>query len=256
MSDTAPTLEDVSYEVTGDVAVIEIDRPAVMNSIRHQTVTELEQAYERAREGDVEGIVLESAGDTIFCAGADLEEIESYMDDVALLEEFLGDLQRVVLQFSQGPLPVIGCVDGAALAGGLEIVLGCDVVVATPEATFGDQHANFDLVAGGGGTQLLPRIVGPSRAKYLILSGDRIDAETAREWGLISEVTEDAGERAQAVADQITDAHPDVTRRAKELVETGLECSIQAGLTLEREVASKHLASDVARAGIERFKRS
>lgn len=249
------TLHDFEYTVTDGIAELVLDRPEVFNCFRHETILDLETARKRAEaDEDVRGILLRSAGDDAFCTGADLTVIEEYVEDPAKVERWLTDWHRAFMDLERGELPVVGCVTGMALAGGLELVLACDVVVAGSEASFGDQHINFDLVAGGNGTQMLPRIVGRRRAKYLILTGDTIDAETAREWGLVNEVAADPEEAAWELARRITEHHPDAIRRSKDLIDRGLDTSLDGGLALEREVVMNHLTSDVARDGLERFK--
>ena len=255
MSDSAD-FEDLDYRSAGGVAWIEVDRPATMHSLRHETLAELVTARQRAEETDgVRAIVVGSRGDDAFCTGADLDLIGSYTDDADAIDRWLTDWRDAITGLRGSDLPVVGCVTGPALAGGLELVLACDVVVAGVDAVFGDQHLNYDLVPGGNGTQLLPRIVGPRRAKYLILTGDTIDAETARAWGLVNEVSSAPREAAEALAGRITDSHPDAVRRAKHLVDDGLESTLADGLDLEHDVASRHLTSKVASEGIERFQR-
>lgn len=248
-------LTDFTYSVSDGIAELVLDRPEVYNAFRHETIHDLETARIRAEnDDDVHGIVLRSTGDDAFCTGADLNVIEGYTEDEQKLEQWLTEWHRAFMDLERGELPVIGCVTGQALAGGLELVLACDVIVAGPNARFGDQHINFDLVAGGNGTQMLPRIVGRRRAKYLILTGDTIDAETAQEWGLVNEVADEPRDAAMELAGRITEHHGDAIRRSKDLIDRGLDVPLDQGLALEREVVLNHLQSEVAKDGIERFK--
>jgi len=252
---THDTLHDFEYSVENGVAELVLDRPDVFNAFRHETIRDLETARKRAEEDDeVRGILLRSSGTDAFCTGADLNVIDEYTDDEEKLESWLTDWHRSFMDLERGELPVVGCVTGQALAGGLELVMACDVVVAGRNATFGDQHINFDLVAGGSGTQMLPRLVGRRRAKYLILTGDTIDAETAEEWGLVNEVSDEPIQAARDLAARITEHHPDAIRRSKDLVQRGLDVPLDDGLALERQTVLSHLQSDVAKDGIERFK--
>lgn len=255
MTPSDVALRDVEYAVRDGTAELIVDRPQVYNCVRHETLRDLETARTRAEsDDDVGAILLRSRGTDAFSTGADLDVLAEYLQDPAAVERWLADWHRSVLGFARSELPVVGSVTGRALAGGLELVLACDVVIAHPEATFGDQHLNVDLVAGGGGTQLLPRIVGRRRAKYLVLTGETIDAGTARRWGLVNEVAEDPLAAAQELAGRITEHHPAALARAKRLIDEGLDAPLEAGLELERAVARDHLASDVAEAGIERFR--
>jgi enoyl-CoA hydratase/carnithine racemase len=255
MSTETDSLTDFEYNKQDGVVELVLDRPDVFNAFRHETIRDLETARERAEaDDDVHGILIRSKGDDAFCTGADLNVIEGYTEHEEKVEQWLTDWHRTFMDLERGPLPVVGCVTGQALAGGLELVLACDVVVAGPNARFGDQHINFDLVAGGNGTQMLPRLVGRRRAKYLILTGKTIDAETGREWGLVNEVSEEPIDAAWDLVEEITEHHPVAIRRSKDLIDRGMDATLDNGLALEREVVLNHLQSDVAKAGIDRFK--
>lgn len=255
MTATDDTLSDIDYVVRDGTAELVIDRPAVYNCLRRETIRDLETARERAKsDDDIKVILLRSRGEEAFCTGADLDALAEYVQDPELVERWLADWHQAFLGLVRSDLPVVGSVRGQALAGGLELVLACDIVVAHPDTTFGDQHLNVDLVAGGNGTQLLPRVVGRRRAKYLVLTGDTIDAETAREWGLVNDVDDDTLAAARNLAGRITDHHPLALARAKKLIERGLDVPLEEGLALERTVVLNHLLSDVAKAGIERFR--
>lgn len=244
---------DIEYAVEDGIAELVLDRPEAMNSIRRETLYDLEIARERAEEDDdIRAILMRSTGDS-FCTGGDLGAVLEYLDSADEAEVWLEHWHQVFTGLHRTDLPVIGCVDGLALAGGLEVSLACDVVIASPDATFGDQHINHNLIPVGTGSQMLPRIIGRRRAKYLILSGDTIDAETAYEWGLVSSISEEPLEEAREFAEGVADRHPSAVRRSKELVDRGLETSVETGLALERKVGATHLTSDIVKEALQQF---
>lgn len=251
--------EDIEYSVEDGLAEIVIDRQEKGNTLRPETLAEVDEARASAEaDDDVRVLALRTAGDKFFSSGADLNSVLPIIesDDSDAVVEFNEQWHRVYDSFENSDLPVIAGVSGQALAGGLELTLVCDLVVATPEATFGDQHINFNLIGGGGATQRLPRIVGVRRAKELLLTGDAISAETAKEWGLVNRITEEGEPLADAVADlgkQIAGHHPVALRRQKHLANESLRSGLEEGLKLERETANVHLMSSATKEGLQKF---
>jgi enoyl-CoA hydratase len=150
---------------------------------------------------------------------------------------------------------VVASVDGQALAGGFEMVAACDLVVAGTEAAFGDQHVNVNLIPGGGNTQRLPRLIGRRRAKELMFTGDTIDSTTAQEWGLVNRVADGPASLTvgRELAGQIASKRAEAIQRMKELTNEGVEIPLGQALSLERDAAALHIASDAARDGLDRF---
>jgi enoyl-CoA hydratase len=146
-------------------------------------------------------------------------------------------------------LPVVAAVHGLALAGGLEIMLACDVVFAGTGARFGDQHAQYGLVPGGGGSQRLPRIVGLRRALDLMYTNRWLDAQEAERWGLVNYVVADDElfDQALAYCEDLATKSRSGLAAMKRMSRQGLEGSLDAGLTLEaREVVDALLSDDTA----------
>jgi enoyl-CoA hydratase len=183
----------VDYVVSQRVAVITIGRPDARNAVNGAVATGIEQAIDRV-EGDPDCWLAILAGDgPVFCAGADLKAIAS--GQAASLRTERGGFAGLVNRERRKPL--IAAVDGAALAGGFEMVLACDLVVASRSAVFGLPEVKRSLIAAGGGLFRLPRAVGPKVAMELILTGDPITAEQAYELGLVN-VLVDPGEALTA----------------------------------------------------------
>ena len=168
---------------------------------------------------------------------------------------FIGLWHRVFDRIEALPVPVIAGVHGLALAGGLELVLVADLVVADEEARLGDQHANFGLVAGGGGSQRLPRLIGARRAKELMLLGGWLTARQALEWGLVNRVAP-AGKVADAVdewAEAIATKSGSASRTVKALVARAGDLDLGSGLAVERDLVGHHMRSADAAEGLAAF---
>ena len=189
MSEAASTgrVEDsaVRIERDGGIAVVTIDRPHALNALSASVLAELESAFvELARSGDaVRGVMLVGAGGRAFVAGADIRGMVSLTPESAAELARLG--HRVAAAIEASPAPVIACIDGFALGGGLELALACDFIYATDASHFGQPEVKLGLIPGFGGTVRLPRAVGAARAKELIYTGRRIGIDEAVAAGLV-----------------------------------------------------------------------
>ncbi|MFB6135628.1 MAG: enoyl-CoA hydratase/isomerase family protein [Halobacteriaceae archaeon] len=218
----------------GDVAVVTIDRPEKLNALRTEVNDGLAAAFERVE--DAVAVVLRSAGAKAFVAGADLEEVRGLSD--AEFGAFQRNARATNDAVADHPAAVVAAVEGLAYGGGFELALAADLVVAGEGARFALPEVGLGLIPGGGATQRLPRLVGANRAKELLVTGDPIDAETAREWGVVNRVVPD-GEVDEAARDLATDVAgnaPLAVREAARVVDEGLESSLATGLSLEQEV--------------------
>jgi enoyl-CoA hydratase/carnithine racemase len=142
-----------------------------------------------------------------------------------------------------------------ALAGGLELVLCCDLVLAAESAQFGDAHANYGLLPGGGGSVRLPRKIGPTRAKQMMFTGEMFPAATMRDWGLVNEVVPDADLPASVSSwlERLAAKSPIGLRQMKRLVDQGLQMSAAAALEFEQQVFAEHSFSQDRREGLAAF---
>ena len=241
---------------TGDgIARITLNRPAQLNAISPELLEDLDRACALV-EGDagVRAVTLTAAGRT-FCAGADLRAVRELSPDPVRWSAFMGLWHRVFDRIEALPVPVIAGVHGLALAGGLELVLVADLVVADEAARLGDQHANFGLVAGGGGSQRLPRLIGTRRAKELMLLGGWLGAGDALAWGLVNRVVP-AGTVAAAVEEMaagLAAGSASANRTVKTLVNRALDCDLADGLELERRLVAEHMRSADAAEGLRAF---
>jgi enoyl-CoA hydratase/carnithine racemase len=249
------TLTNVTLEIDGAVARVVLDRPARMNAISPGLLDDLWHVCETVeRAASVKVVTLTGAG-RAFCAGADLKVVEELAPDAEKWRGFMRLWHRVFNRIEALPQIVIAGVHGMALAGGLELVLVADLAVADEEARLGDQHANFGLVAGGGGSQRLPRVLGPRRAKELMLLGHWLTAREALAWGLINRVAP-AGQVRAAVDDLARDLaakSASASRTVKGLVARGADTDLLTGLELELAAVADHMRSADAAEGLRAF---
>jgi enoyl-CoA hydratase len=187
-------------ERSGKVGIVELARPEKFNCLSGVLFADLTAALKAFEADEGVRVLLIRAQGKNFCTGADLPEVDAIRADRGAAYRFLKAGHDALLALEQSRLPVVCAVQGLALAGGLELVLACDVVFAGRSARLGDQHAQFGLFPGWGGSQRLPRLVGMRRALDLFFSARWLDAETAERWGLVNYVVEDANLGADALA--------------------------------------------------------
>ena len=245
----------ITYATGGGIARITLDRPAQLNAISPELLEDLDRACVLV-EGDasVRVVTLTAAG-RAFCAGADLRAVRELSPDAARWSAFMGLWHRVFDRIEALRVPVIAGVHGLALAGGLELVLVADLVVADEAARLGDQHANFGLVAGGGGSQRLPRLIGARRAKELMLLGGWLGAAEALAWGLVNRVAPAGTVSAvvEEIAATLAAGSASANRTVKALVNRAFDAELGEGLALERRLVALHMRSADAAEGLRAF---
>jgi enoyl-CoA hydratase/carnithine racemase len=219
----------VVVEQTDGVAVVTLNRPQALNALSTRLLAELETTF---RSLDARVVVLAGAG-RAFCAGADLKE-RSGLDEAGWRAHH-AVLERAFDAVRAQPAATIAAIEGYALAGGLELALSCDLVIAAADAKLGLPEVTRGIIPGGGGTQLLPRLAGVQRAKELVLTGRPIDAETAARSGLITRVAEPgrARERALELAREIAQNAPVAVQAAKRAIDKGAGTPLAEGLQIE-----------------------
>lgn len=247
---------DVIAEVREGAMWITLNRPSSMNAITPDVILGIGQALDEAQaRNDTRAVVLTGSG-RAFCAGADLKFVRKETDgDNASSARFLKSLLELLNRLEAFPRPVIAAVNGIALAGGLELVLCCDLVLAAKSAEFGDAHANYGLLPGGGGSVRLPRKIGPTRAKYLMYTGEFVSASAMESAGLVNQVVEDAELNAivDALVSKIASKSPIGLSRMKTLVNDGLEQPVEVALRQELLMTALHEHSEDIREGLAAF---
>ncbi|MBI2527117.1 MAG: enoyl-CoA hydratase/isomerase family protein [Candidatus Rokubacteria bacterium] len=248
-------LSTVTLDVGEGIARVVLNRPEQLNAISPQLLEDLWHVCATVEaDPGVRAVALTGAG-RVFCAGADLKAVQALSPDPVKWAQFMGSWHRVFNRIEALPMPVVVGVHGLALAGGLELVLCADIAVMDAEARLGDQHANFGLVAGGGGSQRLPRLIGARRAKDLMLLGGWLTASQCLEWGLVTRVTP-AGTVAaavEAVARELAAKSASANRTVKTLVNRSFDFDLGSGLEMERQLVAAHMRSADAGEGLRAF---
>lgn len=242
----------------GTARILTLNRPEALNALNDQLVSELNAALDEAEADPACTAVALAAVGKSFSAGADLKAANARRNEFggdAASAAFVRSVVDLVNRIEAFPRPVVAAVQGMALAGGLELVLACDVVIAARSARFGDAHANFGLLPGGGGSVRLPRKIGPTRAKYLMFTGEFLSAETVLSWGLVNQVVDDndLGSALRGLLDKLATKSPVGLQRMKHLVNAGLELPIDEAMALEQRVFAEHLQSHDRAEGLAAF---
>jgi enoyl-CoA hydratase len=250
-------MQDEQYEgvviaVRNDAVWAQLNRPEALNAISPQLVAGLGRAIDLAEASPAVRALVISAEGRVFCAGADLKFLESCPDRRA---GFLRSVGELFSRLEACARPVIAAVKGLALAGGLELVLSCDLVYASESARFGDGHSNYGLIPGGGGSVRLPRRIGLSNAKYLMFTGETLPASSPVLHGLVNRVVPD-GELDSAVAQlvqKLATKSPLGLQRMKQLLGDCMQQPIPAGLRLELLAGDAHALSADMQEGLAAF---
>ena len=256
-------------ERVGDVVLVEdgrvlratIDRPEARNAISPSVIEGLEAAVGRARDCGATVLVVRGAAGT-FCAGADLEWVLSTINQPGGLEEdgaFASGIRRlneVLLAIEAAPFASVAVVEGFALAGGCELLLACDVVVAAEKARLGDRHLELGLLPGAGGSVRLHKALTPARSRWLLLSGEMISGREAAEWGLVTRAVpgDQLDEVAEAMIARLASRSGDALSGVKEMIGAVRDVPVAEGIEAERRIFLEHMAkSDDVRAALARF---
>jgi enoyl-CoA hydratase/carnithine racemase len=232
----------VSCRRVGQLAWLTIERPEVMNCLSFPTLKRFRMLLEELREDPaLRCILITGAGDRAFCAGADLKE--RYTMSEERVPDFVRNIRALMDDVESMPQPTVAVINGFAFGGGTELALACDLRVAVEDAVLGLTETSLAIIPGAGGTQRLPRLVGKSRAKDLILTARRFDAMEAESMGLVNRTAPkgDLVTVALEVAERISSNGPVAVRAAKEAIDRGCELPIEEGLAVEAECYARTL---------------
>lgn len=245
--------ETVIYEKKDHVAWITLNRPEVLNAQNNQLRKELIEVLESARDDDdVYLLVLTGAGDKAFSAGADISEFPSLYPADQLKKRGTKthyDLLREI------PKPVIAMVNGFALGGGCEITLACDIVIASENSQFGQPEVRVGIIPGGGGTQVLPRLIGEKKAKELVFTARIISAQEALQLGLINQVVpkEKLRETVEDLVKTLLKRSPVILKIAKMAINKSLETTLTTGLAYEKDLFTICFGTEDQKEGARAF---
>ncbi len=246
--------KNIKLELNEGVSLIAIDRPKSLNALNLETLKEIDQALEEVKENEeVKVVIITGAGEKAFVAGADISEMKDMNPLKA--KEFAEFGQKVFRKIELMKKPVIAAVNGYALGGGCELAMACDIRIASHNAKFGQPEVGLGIIPGFGGTQRLPRIVGMSKAKELIYTGDMIDAEEALIIGLVSKVVEQEKllEEAYNIAKKIMSKGMIAVRLAKEAINIGINADIETGMSYEAKAFAVCFATEDQKEGMAAF---
>ena len=225
----------VIFKKEGALAKIILNRPETLNAMNGEMIKELGQIISSVEKDHTLRVLVLCGAGKAFCVGMDLNFVKQIESLSAQQELFRLANRTVTNAIEELSKPVIAAVNGYVFAGGFELMLACDLVFASEDAVFCDQHINFGLVGGGGSTQRTPRLIGIRKAKELIFTGNRISAPEAEQWGLINRVvpSEDLEKVVDDIGRKLAEKSPVALRISKALINRALETDITTGLELE-----------------------
>ncbi|RPI95851.1 MAG: crotonase [Spirochaetales bacterium] len=228
--------EDIRIVKKDRVATIFIDRPKVLNAIRHQTMLEIQDVLRNdiINDDGILVVVLTGAGDKAFISGGDISIMNQGTGYIETVYE-VPNGQAICTEIENFPKPVVARINGLALGGGTEVALSCDIRIASTNAKMGLPEIRLGIIPGYGGTQRLPRLVGMGKAKELIMTGDHISAEEAYRIGLVNQVVPPA--ELDAAVDKMTEKLSSkgafALHMAKTAINNGAQTDLKTALALE-----------------------
>lgn len=238
---------------SGQTSILRLNNPP-LNLISVEVTRALDAALARLEaDADIRAVVVTGAGTRAFCVGSDVKEFEELKGRIGegklLLEKAV--YRRLALL----PMPTIAAIGGDALGGGLELALCCDILVADENARLGLPEVRLGVMPGSGGTQRLPRLVGPAKAKEMILTGEIYDAHQAERMGLVNRVAPAGGalEVALSIADTIAQRGPIAVREAKRAIDLALDVPLDQGLAAELDASERVFSTEDMLEGARAF---
>lgn len=244
---------NIIFEIKSGIGYITINRPDSLNALNSDVFDELEIALQEIRTNNsIEAVIITGAGKA-FVAGADI----GLMSDLSAMEGRTWTMrgQNIFNELEAIEKPVLAAVNGYALGGGCELAMACDIIFASDKAKFGQPEVNLGIIPGYGGTQRLPRIVGEKNAKYLIFSGEIIDANEAFRIGLVQKVfpAENLLEEVEIFAHKVMTKAPIGLKMAKVAVRNGMNVDLRTGISIETEAYAGAFNSEDRIEGMKAF---
>jgi len=238
----------------GHVVTVTLNRPEQMNAMNTAMGEDLLACFEAlSRDREVRAVVFTGAGDRAFCAGGDLKERNEMTDEAWRAQHVI--FEQASMRVLRCPVPVIAAVEGYALAGGCELAMLSDFIIAGESAVFGVPETTLGIFPGIGGTQLLPRILGAPLAKELIFTGRRMKVDEAKAAGLVNHVVArgQARTRALEIASTIAANGPVAVRQAKKAIAYGSETDLETGIILAIEAYNATVVTQDRLEGVRAF---
>ncbi len=247
------TSEFIHVEKKEKYAIVTLDRPGVLNALNKDLLLGILHTFEDlAKDKTISCIILTGKGKA-FVAGADIKEMQDLTANEA--REFSAIGQAAFKRVEDFPVPVIAAVNGFALGGGCELALACDIRIASSKAKLGQPEVNLGVIPGFGGTQRLTRLIGSSKAKYLLFTGEIISAEKALSLGLVNEVVEEEKllTRCEEIATILTQKSTIAMSLCKKAIDQGLQSSLDTGMEIESNLFGLSFATLDQKEGMKAF---
>jgi len=244
----------VERSADGFVVTVTLNRPDAMNAMNTAMGEDLLACFDGLlRDSLVRAVVFTGAGDRAFCAGGDLKERNEMTDEAWRAQHVI--FEQAAFRVLRCPVPVIAAVEGFALAGGCELAVLSDFIVASETAVFGVPETTLGIFPGIGGTQLLPRVLGAPLAKELIFTGRRMKADEAKTAGLVNHLVPPGHARAKAleIAETIARNGPIAVRQAKKAIAYGLETDLDTAMVLALEAYNATVVTEDRLEGVRAF---
>ncbi|PWA03621.1 hypothetical protein BB558_000291 [Smittium angustum] len=270
---TTPDIKKECYinESENGIFTIVLDRPKAKNALSKKLLEEFRSAINQIKnKSDARVAILKSNVEGVFCAGADLKERLTM--EPHEVSQFLTTLKQTYIELETLPMPTIAAIDGAALGGGFEMALCCDMRVCGTKSVIGLPETALGIIPGAGGTQRLSRLVGPSKTKELIFSGLRLNPEQSLKYGIVNDIvgpssysgiaasisnqnnTATGYDLALAWAKKISSQGPIAIRMAKKAISMGSQTDIQTGLEIEQLCYDRVIGTEDRMEGLRAFK--
>jgi len=238
----------------GYLMTVTLNRPELMNAMNTAMGEDLLACFDAVhRDRDVRVVVFTGAGDKAFCAGGDLKERNEMTDETWRAQHVI--FEQAAFRVLRCPVPVVAAVDGFALAGGCELAILSDFIVASETAVFGVPETTLGIFPGIGGTQLLPRVLGAPLAKELIFTGRRMKVDEAKSHGLVNHVVPAGQAKAKAleIATRIAANGPIAVRQAKKAIAYGMETDLDTAMILAIEAYNATVVTEDRLEGVRAF---
>jgi len=241
----------IGFDIDGHVAIITIDRPSKLNAMTPDMAASLVELARRCNEEDaIRAVVLTGAGERSFSAGSDIRALDGYATPWSFRQrqDYCDAVRRIVK-------PVIAAINGYAFGGGLETAMSCDIRIASVNASFAAPEVKLGWIGGGGMATFLRAAAGPSNAALMLMTGDPVDAETARQWGIVSEVVPlaDLLVRARQIAHAIAARAPVAVETAKLNLSAAAWMPVENAISYERDLQTICFATEDAAEGRRAF---
>jgi enoyl-CoA hydratase len=248
------TYKTLLYEKADGIGIVTINRPESLNALNGEVFTELYELFQEIEhDAEVRVVILTGSGQKAFVAGSDIVEMQPQSS--VEVNSFVEEVRKASDRIYNLSKPTIAAINGYALGGGCELAMCCDLRIASEKARFGQPEINLAVIPGGGGTQRLTRLIGMTRAKELLYTGDMIDAQTALSMGLVNKVVplDSLMNEAKEMAKKLLTKSGRILSLIKTAVNSGANMSLPDALDLEAQCFALCFATEDQKEGMKAF---